>query len=81
MLLEPIGYCDFFAGLYYIRKDMKLFIIVVFCIVLGSFKSSYALSLKGHERWNCTQEIEETDYNGIFETIPEERKRNFYAYV
>lgn len=60
---------------------MKLFIscVVVF-IVFGSFKRIFALSLKGNDRFNL-EEQEETDYNEIFETIPEEGKKTFYAYI
>lgn len=60
-------------------KDMKFFIscVVVF-IVFCSFKSIFALSLKGNDRLNNSEEQEETDYNEIFETIPEECKKTIF---
>lgn len=57
---------------------MKLFIssvavFFVFCL----FESINALSLKGNDRYKYLEEQEEIDYNEIFETIPEEGKKNF----
>lgn len=57
---------------------MKLFIsFVAVFIVFGFFESINTLSLKGNDRYNYLEEQEEIDYNEIFETIPEEGKKNF----